>query len=163
MQKLVQSIVQQVGSLQGPLADIHPITPPNWHGMQPVGSTRFVGRLAEMWEVHSLLHSSDVAQITGAAVNVGQVSGLAGVGKSLLAEEYGLHFGAAYPGGVFWLRAYGNDDAKSALGPQERETLRVEQVKTMAERLGISTHGMTVAQVEGALASAIERPQLALR
>ena len=40
------------------------------------------------------------------------MSGLGGVGKSLLAEEYALHFGAAYPGGVFWLRAYGNDDAK---------------------------------------------------
>jgi hypothetical protein len=157
MQKLVQSIIHQVASLKGPLADIHPLTAPNWYGMTPVGSTRFVGRLAEMWEVHSLLHARDVAQITGAAVNIGQVSGLGGVGKSLLAEEYALRFGAAYPGGVFWLRAYGNDDAKVALGPEDRETLRAEQVKTMAERLGISTQGMTAAQVEGALAREIER------
>ena len=41
-----------------------------------------------------------------------QVRGLGGIGKSLLAEEYALRFGAAYPGGIFWLRAYGNDDAK---------------------------------------------------
>ena len=156
MQKLVQSIVQQVGTLDGLLADIHPLTAPNWYGMTPVGSTRFVGRLAEMWEVHSLLHRTDVAQITGATVNVGQVSGLGGVGKSLLAEEYGLHFGAAYPGGVFWLRAYGNDDSKAVLGAQERETLRADQMHAMAEELHIKTEGLTPAQIKAELQRAIE-------
>jgi Tetratricopeptide repeat/TIR domain len=115
MQQLVDVIVKHVGQLSAPLADIHPLTAPTWYGMAPVGSTRFVGRLKEMWEVHSLLHAGDVAQITGAAAatgGIGQVQGLGGVGKSLLAEEYALHFGAAYPGGVFWLRAYGNDDTK---------------------------------------------------
>ena len=145
MQQLVQTIIRQVGELSGPLADIHPLGAPNWYGMTPVGSTRFVGRLKEMWEVHSLLHAGDVAQITGAVAatgGIGQVQGLGGVGKSLLAEEYALHFGAAYPGGVFWLRAYGNDDAKAALGPEEREALRADQVRGMAERLGIDTHGL---------------------
>jgi hypothetical protein len=28
-----------------------------------------------------------------------------GVGNSLLVEQYALRFAAAYPGGVFWLRA----------------------------------------------------------
>jgi hypothetical protein len=126
--------------------------------MTPVGSTRFVGRLKEMWEVHSLLHAGDVAQITGAPAatsGIGQVQGLGGVGKSLLAEEYALHFGAAYPGGVFWLRAYGNDDAKAALGPEEREALRADQVRSLAERFGIETHGLTAEQIEGALARKI--------
>jgi uncharacterized protein (DUF2267 family) len=154
MQQLVQTTVKHVAQLSGPLADIHPLTAPNWYGMSPVGSTRFVGRLKEMWEVHSLLHAGDVAQITGAAAatgGIGQVQGLGGVGKSLLAEEYALHFGAAYPGGVFWLRAYGNDDAKAALGPEEREALRADQMRGMAERLGIDTHGLTAEQLEGAL------------
>jgi hypothetical protein len=114
--------------------------------MTPVSSTRFVGRLKEMWEVHSLLHAGDVAQITGAAAatgGIGQVQGLGGVGKSLLAEEYALHFGAAYPGGVFWVHAYGNDDAKSALDPEEREALRADQLRGLAERQGIDTHGGT--------------------
>jgi hypothetical protein len=158
MQHLVQAIVKQVGELSGPLADIHPLGAPNWYGMTPVGSTRFVGRLKEMWEVHSLLHAGDVAQITGAAAGtggIGQVQGLGGVGKSLLAEEYALHFGAAYPGGVFWLRAYGNDDAKAALGPEQREALRADQMRAMAERLGIDTHGLTAEQIEGALARKI--------
>ena len=81
--------------------------------------------------------------------------GLGGVGKSLLAEEYALHFGAAYPGGVFWVRAYGNDDAKAALGPEQREALRADQVRQIAERLGIDAHGMTAEQIEGALARKI--------
>src|SRR5947207_2450058 len=81
--------------------------------------TSFVGRLKEMWEVHSLLHAGDVAQVSYATVATGgiaRVSGLGGMGKSLLAEEYALHFGSAYPGGVFWLRAHGNDDAQTPLG-----------------------------------------------
>ncbi len=158
MQQLVAAIVKHVGQLSGPLADIHPLTAPTWYGMTPVGSTRFVGRLKEMWEVHSLLHASDVAQITGAAAatgGIGQVQGLGGVGKSLLAEEYALHFGAAYPGGVFWLRAYGNDDAKAALGATEREALRADQMRAMADRLAIDTHGLTAEQIEGALSRKI--------
>ena len=158
MRELAEAIRKHVAAIDGPLADIRPLTAPNWYGMTPVGSTRFVGRLKEMWEIHSLLHAGDVAQITGAAAatgGIGQVQGLGGVGKSLLAEEYALHFGAAYPGGVFWLRAYGNDDAKAALGPEQREALRTDQMREMAERLGIDTHGLTAEQIEGALARKI--------
>ena len=158
MQQLVQAIVRHVSEVDGPLADIRPLAAPNWYGRTPVGSTRFVGRLKEMWEVHSLLHAGDVAQITGAAAatgGIGQVQGLGGVGKSLLVEEYALHFGAAYPGGVFWLRAHGNDDAKAALDATEREVLRTDQVRQMAERTGIATHGMTAEQIEGELARKI--------
>jgi hypothetical protein len=73
MQQLVQTIVKHVGALSGPLADIHPLGAPSWYGMTPVGSTRFVGRLKEMWEVHSLLHAGDVAQITGAPAATGGI------------------------------------------------------------------------------------------
>jgi hypothetical protein len=145
MAKLVDGIVNHLASVSGPLTDIHPLSAPPWYGMTPVGSTRFVGRLKEMWNVHSLLHAGDVAQITGAAAatgGIGQVQGLAGVGKSLLAEEYALRFGAAYPGGIFWLGAYGNNDAKAALGATEREALRTDQVGQIAERLGIRIEGL---------------------
>jgi hypothetical protein len=54
---LVQSVVKHVAELEGALADIHPLRAPSWYGMTPLGSTRFVGRLKEMWEVHSLLHA----------------------------------------------------------------------------------------------------------
>jgi tetratricopeptide (TPR) repeat protein len=154
MRELVEAIVRQVGELSTPMADIHPLTAPNWYGMRGVGSTHFVGRLKEMWELHSLLHAGDAVQITGTAAasgGIAQVQGLGGTGKSLLAEEYALHFGAAYPGGVFWLRAYGNDDAKGAFGATEREALRTDQVRAMAQQFGIETLGLTAEQIEGAL------------
>lgn len=72
-----------------------------------------------------------------------------------MAEEYALHFGAAYPGGVFWVRARGNDDAKTAFGPERREALRTDQVRGLAERLGIDTQRLRADQVEGKLADKI--------
>src|SRR5580704_12973057 len=158
LQELAEAIRKQVATIDGPLADIRPLTAPNWYGMTPVGSTRFVGRMKEMWEIHSLLHAGDVAQVSYAAAatgGIGRISGLGGVGKSLLAEEYALHFGAAYPGGVFWVRAYGNDDATAAQVPEQREALRTDQMRRVAERLGVSTQGMTVEQIEGELARKI--------
>jgi tetratricopeptide (TPR) repeat protein len=160
MRDLVQSIIKHVAELDGPLAEIHPLTSPIWYGTNPVGSTGFVGRVAEMWAVHSLLNRGEVSQVTGAPAatgGIGQVSGLPGVGKSLLAEEYALRFGAAYPGGIFWLRALGNDDSKAALGLQERETMRMEQVHGIAERLGVDVKGLKSTQIEGALARELER------
>jgi Flp pilus assembly protein TadD len=154
MAQLVDGIVKHLAPVRGPLADIHPLSAPNWYGMTPVGSTRFVGRLKEMWSIHSLLHAGDVAQVTGVAAatgGIGHVRGLAGVGKSLLAEEYALRFGAAYPGGIFWLRAYGNDDTKEALGAAEREALRTDQIAQIAERLGIRIDGLKAAEIEGEL------------
>lgn len=158
MRELVEAIAKQVGELSAPMADIHPLNAPNWYGMRGVGSTHFVGRLKEMWELHSLLHAGDAAQVTGTAAasgGIAQVQGLGGTGKSLLAEEYALHFGAAYPGGIFWLRAYGNDDAKSVLGATAREALRTDQLRGMVQRLGIETQGLTAEQIEGALARKI--------
>ncbi len=156
MQKLVDSVVKHVGTLDGPLPDIHSLDPPPWHGIKPVRYEEFVGRFQEMWRIHSALQETRVVQITGTSgQDVAQVTGLGGIGKSLLAKEYALRFGSAYPGGVFWLNAYGNDDAKAALGATEREALRADQVRGLAERLGIDAHGKTGEEIEGALARKI--------
>ena len=164
LQALARTVRKQIDSLSGPLSDIRPLDSPAWYGMHPVGSTRFVGRLEELWRIHSLLHAADVVQVTGAPAASGgmaRVSGLGGVGKSLLAEEYALRFGAAYAGGIFWLRAYGNDDAKASsgagMGPEEREAERQRQVQDFAGRLGLDVRGKTPAEVEGALARELER------
>ena len=46
------------------------------------------------------------------------VGGEPKVGKSLLVEEYALHFGAAFPGGVFWLlRLWRGLQALGKVGP----------------------------------------------
>jgi tetratricopeptide (TPR) repeat protein len=160
LHELAQSIAKHLSGIDGPFPSAGLLIPPNWYGITPVGSTRFTGRLEEMWKIHSLLHAGDVTQITGVAGatgGIGRVSGLGGVGKSLLAEEYALHFGAAYPGGIFWLRAYGNDNANSALDGEGREAERAAQIRTIAERRGINTQQLTATQIEGELAQEIER------
>ena len=55
-----------------------------------------------------------------------QLSGLGGVGKSLLAREYVLRFAGAFPGGVFWLGAKGDSVALRlvALEAEWRQSLR---------------------------------------
>jgi tetratricopeptide (TPR) repeat protein len=164
LQALAQAVRKQIDRLSGPLSDIRPLDSPVWYGMRPVGSTRFVGRLEELWRIHSVLRAADVVQVTGAPQASGgmaQVSGLGGVGKSLLAEEYALRFGPAYAGGIFWLHAYGNDDPKAGsgagMGPEEREAERERQVQAFAGGVGLDVRNKTPAEVEGALARELER------
>ncbi|MBS1823941.1 MAG: tetratricopeptide repeat protein [Acidobacteria bacterium] len=57
---------------------------------------RFVGRSAEIWQVHRALEG-------GSCV----ISGGPGFGKSQLAIEYAHRFGRFYPGGVYWVEAEG--------------------------------------------------------
>jgi hypothetical protein len=79
-----------------------------------------------------------MAQLTGSSAvrsNVAVVSGLGGVGKSQLAEEYALRFGAAYPGGIFWLNGPGSDtDATSAVADVNCQS----QLSKFADALGIT-------------------------
>jgi MoxR-like ATPase len=51
------------------------------------------------WDLHSKLTANRISITTGVyGQPVTQVRGLAGIGKSLLAREYSVRFGAAYPG-----------------------------------------------------------------
>ena len=146
---LVESVAEKVGPIRNTLGEVHPLIP-SWHGTHPLGSPRFVGRVTEMWDLHSKLHGRETAIITGqSGAGTAQVRGLGGIGKSLLAEEYALRFGAAYPGGVFWVRAYGNDDAKAGLSTEDRQAERNGQVNRFAEELGIDTVDKTPSQVWG--------------
>lgn len=80
----------------------------------------FLGRLSELWQVHSALHAHTAPLVTGrAAAHAVQIRGTAGIGKTALAQEYALRFEAAYPGGVFWLNGEAYDDSLRALGITE--------------------------------------------
>ncbi|MBF0307142.1 MAG: toll/interleukin-1 receptor domain-containing protein, partial [Alphaproteobacteria bacterium] len=121
------------------LGEIHPLAAPLWHGARRLGSNRFVGRVPDLWKVHSGLTAASSVMITDAApgTELVQVRGLGGIGKSLLAEEYALRFGPAHPGGVFWLNA--------AAGGRD------PQVTAIAKGLGAIRDETDMAVVEGRL------------
>ena len=84
------------------------------YGRRIHSSPRFVGREAYFWQLHSALQQTQNPMITGQTnPDLAEVSGMGGIRKTLLAEEYALRFAAAYPGGIFWLDAYGNFDPKT--------------------------------------------------
>jgi tetratricopeptide (TPR) repeat protein len=148
---LAQRIAAHVAALPGPLGAILPVVPPGQYGLTLTGSNRFVGRLPDLWRIHSALHASENAIISGTtASGLAIVSGFGGVGKSLLAEEYALRFGAAYPGGIFWLRAYGNDTVHcpDSAAP---EAGRLAQILAVAVDFDIETRGLDPSQVEARL------------
>ena len=149
---LAESIAGQVGQLQGALAPTGLPQLPLCYGFTPVEAPYFVGRARELWELHGQLTANRMSIVTGTAGQaVVQLRGLGGIGKSLLAREYAIRFGPAWPGGVFWLNAYGHDDTKGALDAGSREALRLDQVRAFAERMGICTDGLKPEEVQGAL------------
>jgi tetratricopeptide (TPR) repeat protein len=158
---LAAAIAKHVGALTDALPDIHSLETPRWHGIGAIHYDRFVGRFREMWEMHSALNKSMVPLISGSAgQDIAQLTGLGGIGKSLLAREYAVRFGAAYPGGVFWLNAFGNDDTKAGLSEEAREAERTEQLRTFAIELDISVEDKSPDEVRSALSHEIERRQL---
>ncbi|MBE8473038.1 toll/interleukin-1 receptor domain-containing protein [Streptomyces justiciae] len=113
---LVDDVRAHVASLDGPM----PVREFDVRRRRP-GAPRphpgFLGRLAELWQVHSALHAHAAPLVTGrAAAHAVQIRGMAGIGKTALAEEYALRFEAAYPGGVFWLNGEAYDDSLRGLG-----------------------------------------------
>jgi tetratricopeptide (TPR) repeat protein len=84
-----------------------------WAGLARQGGAQtFVGRRAEIWQVHDGLAAGSVLlapTTSGTAPGGGSalLRGLGGMGKTLLAEEYARRFAAAWPGGIFWLKAGG--------------------------------------------------------
>ena len=149
---LAGKVADRVREVDAVLGSITSLAPPPWYGLKPLGSAEFVGRLVDFWNLHSELNTADYPIITGEIrPTVVQLQGQGGVGKSLLAEEYALRFGAAYPGGVFWLRAYGNEAAQDSLGGAQLEAARAEEIASFARQLDIVVEGRKIDEVEGAL------------
>ncbi|UEM21620.1 toll/interleukin-1 receptor domain-containing protein [Skermanella mucosa] len=125
--------------LTGSFGEIRTLGGPRWYGGNPrAGSSRFVGRFPDMWRIDERLSKNRIALIAGESVGLVQVQGMGGIGKTLLAEEYARRFGAAYPGGIFWLNAARGQD----LGTQRQG---------FAGNLGIAVAGRGPHEVEGAL------------
>ena len=152
--RLGQAIARHVMTLDGPLGGLLPLVPPTQYGRTLTGSNRFVGRLPDLWRIHSALHARENAVVSATtAPGLAILSGLGGVGKSLLAEEYALRFGGAYPGGVFWLRAHALDQSRAPVTSWQsaNEVVRLERFGALAMQLGIDVRGLAPSVVEGLL------------
>lgn len=96
-----------------------------------------------MWNLHAQLNANRISIITGTfGQPLAQIRGLGGNGKTLLAREYAIRFAPAYPGGIFWLNAFGNDDSISTLSSLARESSRQDQIRAFAARIGLPTDGL---------------------
>ncbi|MEX3104537.1 MULTISPECIES: toll/interleukin-1 receptor domain-containing protein [unclassified Streptomyces] len=99
---LVADVVAHLARLDGPMR----LPEPAVRGPHP----EFLGRLTELWQVHSALHAHAAPLTAGRApARTVQIRGMAGIGKTALAREYALRFAAAYPGGVHWLDGRSDD------------------------------------------------------
>jgi tetratricopeptide (TPR) repeat protein len=157
LQVLAKAIKAHIRDLSGALGDDRIAAAPPWHGRQPVGAARFVGRINDMWALHSALSAVDAAMLTGArGKSVVKLAGLGGIGKSLLAQEYAMRFAAAYPGGVFWLRAHGHDDIGERMTSVELDARLRTQLRTFGEELGIDVTGLTPESIRAELVRALD-------
>lgn len=140
-------VAAHTARLTGPIGDVETLTPVRWLPAPPrVGSPSFVGRLGQLWQLHSALHPHAAPLMTGrSAASAAVVRGAAGAGKTLLAEEYAVRFSAAFPGGVYWFNL-----ADDPAGGYER------QIRTVCGVLGVNAGG-SVDDALSALALELER------
>lgn len=151
LRQLAAAVKQTTDSVSGVLAEVCPLARPTWHGERGLGSERFVGRAQSLWDLHAALSANDVAVVTGQASDGrAQVRGIEGIGKSLLAEEYALRFGAAYPGGVFWLSGHAHD-SEGAVTAARLAADRERQSSALATTFGVEVGGLRAAEIVGAL------------
>ncbi|MDP2134798.1 MAG: tetratricopeptide repeat protein, partial [Sulfuritalea sp.] len=162
---LARRIAAVLAPIPGPLGALRSPAAPACHGFRPLGSNRFVGRVTDLWQIHDALARGDYAIVAGqpspaAAGQLAQVRGSGGIGKSLLAEEYALRFGTFWPGGIFWLRAYGNPDQPTE-SPAALASRRAQEYTTQlagfARDLGLDPKGLDDPALRRTLARRLEQ------
>lgn len=168
LRALAQRAHDHVKRIAQPLGQIPaPASATRWVGLKPRGGPRqFVGRQREIWKIHDGLadgsvllapHSNGLAPHSGEAA----LRGMGGIGKSLLAEEYARRFAAAWPGGVFWLRA-GGDQAGSE-EPAQQSARLAESYRAVADAVDVPNPPTDPAALRRATIRALEsdrRPYL---
>jgi TIR domain len=116
------------------------------------GSARYTGRLTEQWRIHTALHRHRAPLVSQSGTGrTAQLRGMPGIGKSLLAQEYALRFGPAFPGGIFWF------DLHSAQGGSPAEALDAyaDQVLTVVSALGLDHSAPALPRLLSRLALAL--------
>lgn len=150
--KIARQVKNHIARFNSCIGDSVSFTQPQHYVRQLAGSNHFVGRIPKLWELHDALTKSGAAMLTGTTRSIAQLRGFGGVGKSVLAEEYALRFGAAYPGGIFWLKANGNADDQKGRQPEDRDGSRLRQISGFASHLNIPVEARPPAEIRAALA-----------
>lgn len=155
---LVPSIVKHVATLVNAFGDVTITSTQRWYGRRGVGSNRFVGRVPDMWRVHSALFQEDLPLVTPSARggSLAQLVGLPGVGKSLAAEEYALRYGAAFPGGIFRLSAHDLEASAREGRASHVEVDRLDQIRSIALQLGIESSSGSMEEIDARLAHVLD-------
>ena len=157
---IATAVADQVGRLRtrgaGRLGQL-PRHPPPWHPGRSAGSEGFVGRFAELWAIRSKLHAEESSLDPG---RVGQrpvqIRGLGGEGKTLLAQEYALRFGGAYPGGVYSVRML-DEGPDAGKGSESLDDLLKSELTRLGSSLGVDAGAMTtVGDARAAVARAMD-------
>jgi tetratricopeptide (TPR) repeat protein len=157
--RLAARVADIVAGLDRPLGALGrdgPAEPGSLPG-QVLRPRRFVGRYPDLWRIHSELRAGDFPATTGprrcAAV---AVTGLAGTGKSSLAEQYAFLFRDAYPGGVFWTGPLA--DHTDVLGEERIMAEFVGQAAEIARtRLGLAVNGLPERELLSAVGACLDR------
>ncbi|MFC4335397.1 toll/interleukin-1 receptor domain-containing protein [Salininema proteolyticum] len=91
---LLADLRSHVSELTGAMGEILPPT--------PTATPGFVGRIEELWRLHS--HVGEHAEVLGRGPSprIAAVVGMPGVGKTELVREYAHRYGSAFPAGVRW-------------------------------------------------------------
>ena len=144
--RVADLVAARVRAVSGELGRRGSLGPPPWHGTERRGNPRFVGRFETMWQIHAKVVGENREHATCVLV------GPAGAGKTQLAEEFALRFGHAFPGGVFWVRAYG-----AMMTSEDRATERDRQIREIAAGLGVITANHSPAEIRAALHDALVR------
>jgi hypothetical protein len=152
--QLALDVRLRVAEFTDALGDNLGLKQPRPFGFQPTGSNRFVGRVPELWAINDGLKQSAHPMLSGVARSIVQIRGLGGIGKSLLAEEYALRFGAAFPGGIFWLKAFGSDSDKSV---EDSEADRMQQITEFAAQIPLPVERKSFPEIWAMLAAELQK------
>ncbi|MHA6761649.1 tetratricopeptide repeat protein [Streptacidiphilus sp. PAMC 29251] len=137
--QLIGRVTSRLDAVPQALGDAINETAPTWWPNTASGSPDFVGRVPDMWTIHSALHAHRYPLTAGnAGPPVAYLSGMGGQGKTLLAQTYARRFAAFYPGGIIWTTAYASHepdttDETAVLAENHR------QLDVIARRMNIST------------------------
>jgi Flp pilus assembly protein TadD len=138
MRHLVRRVREQVAKAPGPFGRPRPPVDPARLPARVLRPRQVIGRYPQLWEIHSALHRMDFPPMFEVQVRPAVlVSGLAGVGKTSLAEQYAYLYRDAFPGGVLWAGPFG-DHAPEDFLPQYQLALPAVAEKVIGPVPGVA-------------------------